>query len=72
LRVQETHNANYAQPPAKYIGEDVQVGSHLANPETLTGFPIFPAGTKSSVCRLLTRELYEELADVKDPYGFTF
>ena len=62
LRVKETGNANYKQKDAsKFMGPDVQVGSHLPDPDSLTGFPVFPPGTKSSVCRLLTRELYSDL-----------
>ena len=73
LRVKETGNANFGQQNMdKFLGPDVQVGSHLQDPSTLTGFPVFPQGTKSSVCRLLTREMYSDLIEKKDQFGFTF
>lgn len=51
---------------------DVLCGSHLKTPEDLTGFPTFPAGTKSSLMRNLTRDIWTKYADVKDKYGFSF
>ena len=30
--------------------EEVKCGSHLKKPEDLTGFPVFPQGTKSLLC----------------------
>jgi hypothetical protein len=39
--------------------KDQEVGSHLKSPTELAGFPIFPKGTKSSLSKYLTRELYE-------------
>jgi hypothetical protein len=47
-------------------------GSHLKSPEDLTGFPTFPAGTKSSLMRNLTKDNWQKYADVKDKYGFSF
>lgn len=54
--------------PAK----DVQAGSHLKKPEDLTGFPVFPAGTKSLVCKNLTRDVWNKYHDKKDAMGFPF
>lgn len=51
---------------------DVLCGSHLKTAEDLTGYPTFPAGTKSSLMRNLTRDLWAKYADVKDKYGFSF
>jgi arginine kinase len=48
------------------------MGSHLQNPEAITGFPYFPAGTKSLLHQCLTREIWEKCKDRKDKYGFTF
>ena len=53
-------------------GGDVQAGSHLKKWEDLTGFPVFPGGTKSLLCKQLTRDLWNELKDQTDIYGFTF
>jgi len=44
----------------------------LKTAEDLTGYPTFPAGTKSSLMRNLTRDLWAKYADVKDKYGFSF
>ena len=38
---------------------DIQAGSHLKKPEDLTGFPVFPAGTKSLLSKNLTRDVWE-------------
>ena len=57
---------------AKFAGEDVQVGPHLKTPESLTGFPIFPPGTKSLLCKHLTRDDWKKLSEVRDPYNFDF
>lgn len=47
-------------------------GSHLKSPEDLTGFPTFPAGTKSSLMRHLSRDIWTKYADAKDKFGFSF
>ena len=52
--------------------EDVQCGPHLKKPEQLTGYPVFPEGTKSLLCKNLSRELWNELKDTKDAHGVTF
>jgi arginine kinase len=51
---------------------DVKVGQHLNDPSELTGFPIFPEGTKSLLKKHLSREVWNELKDSKDSHGFTF
>lgn len=50
----------------------MQVGSHIASADNLTGFPVFPAGTKSLLCKYLTRDLWDQLKDKKDKFGFSF
>lgn len=44
----------------------------LKKPEDLTGFPTFPAGTKSLVSKYLTRDIWNKYADQADSFGFTF
>lgn len=39
--------------------KDQQVGRHLKAVSELTGFPIFPEGTKSLLKKYLTREIFE-------------
>ena len=52
--------------------KDQNVGSHLKKHTELTGFPVFPAGTKSLLSKYLTKEIYEKLHEVKDKHGFGF
>jgi hypothetical protein len=51
---------------------EVQCGPHLKKPEDLTGFPKFPAGTKSLLMKFLTPEIWQKFGDKKDKYGFSF
>lgn len=48
------------------------MGSHLSKPEDITGFPEFPAGTKSLLSKYLSKDVWEKLKDTKDKHGFTF
>jgi protein-arginine kinase len=41
----------------------VQCGPHLKRPDELTGFPEFPAGTKSALSVHLTKKVWDELHD---------
>ena len=52
--------------------EEMIVGSHLASPADLAGFPKFPPGTKSLLCKYLTQRVWMELQDSRDKHGFTF
>ncbi len=52
--------------------EEVKCGSHLKKAEELTGFPVFPAGTKSLLSKHCTRDVWDQLKDKKDSAGFTF
>lgn len=58
--------------PAKTGGAAVQCGPHLKKPEDLTGFPTFPAGTKSLVCKYLTKDVWEKYCGKKDKAGVSF
>jgi len=51
---------------------DVQCGSHLKTPEQITGFPVFPEGTKSLLSKHLTRDVWAQLKDVQDDVGVSF
>jgi hypothetical protein len=48
------------------------VGSHLKDAGDLTGFPIFPQGTKSLLCQLLTRDIWSKYEFAKDKCNYTF
>ena len=54
------------------VEEEVKCGPHLKKPEDLTGFPVFPEGTKSLLSKNLTRDLWNQLKDVKDKHGVSF
>lgn len=65
LRVQESRVPDQASQGKFVPGPDVQCGSHLTTAaDSLTGFPVFPQGTKSSVCRLLDRDTFNNLCQV--------
>ena len=56
------------------VGDDktTAVGTHLAKPEDIVDFPTFPEGTKSLLSKHLSRQVWNQLRDKKDKYGFTF
>ena len=48
------------------------VGEHLTSPDDITGFPIFPDGTKSLLYNFLTQEVWNQCKDLKDKHGYSF
>ena len=50
----------------------VMCGSHLKSPEDLTGWPQFPDGTKSLVCKYLTKDIWDKYHDKSDASGVSF
>ena len=44
----------------------------MKKPEDLTDFPLFPDGTKSLLCKHLTKEVWDEYKDMKDDCGVSF
>ena len=61
-----------APPPKVEEEKDIQVGSHLKTHKDLTGFPIFPEGTKSLLKKHLSKDLFKKFKDAKDKFGFSF
>jgi hypothetical protein len=53
-------------------GPDVQCGSHLRSSDDLNGMPVFPPGTKSLLCKNLTRSVWDRYNSQQDQYGFPF
>jgi protein-arginine kinase len=51
---------------------DLKVSAALKSPTELIAFPIFPDGTKSLLSKYLSREIWNELKDVNDKFGFSF
>ncbi len=64
--------ADASADPPSISSEDVTCGSQLSSSENLTGFPVFPEGTKSSVARFNTRRVWDELKDKKDAHGVSY
>ncbi len=58
--------------PKKAEQADMKVGSHLKSVEDLTGFPLFPEGTKSLLMKNLTKDIFEKYSNEKDKFGFSF
>ena len=52
--------------------EGVRCGPHMESPESLTGYPIFPAGTKSMLARFNTREVWDQLHGKKDAHNVPY
>ena len=50
----------------------MQTGTHLKKPEDLTGFPFFGSEVKSLLSKNLTKDVWSQLKDSKDKFGFTF
>lgn len=64
--------ANYTSTLTESAFDGTMVGSHLKNPEEITGLPYFPTGTKSLLMKCLTRDIWEQCKDRRDKFGFTF
>ena len=64
--------AEKALRPRPKTPEPTQCGPHLKHEDDISGFPVFPAGTKSLLSKHLTREVWENLKDTKDEAGVSF
>ena len=62
------------QQPAAHVEEhkETQCGPHLKKPDDITGFPKFPAGTKSLLMKHLTQDIWNKYHNSKDKHGFSF
>ena len=38
----------------------------------MNGYPVFPAGTKSLLSKYLSRDVWNQLKDTKDKFGYSF
>ena len=48
-----------------------ECGPHLTSPNDIWTFPTFPEGTNSLLSQILTEEIWDELKDKEDEFGFT-
>lgn len=53
-------------------GKTTAVGTHLTKPEDVVDFPVFPEGTKSLLMKHLSKQIWNQLKDKQDKFGFTF
>ena len=60
------------KPAAAAGGAKVKAGPHLKSINDLTGMVEFPPGTKSSVARFLTEDIWNEYKGKKDKAGVPF
>ena len=64
--------AQYTSNIAESAFDGCMMGSHLKNPEDITGYPYFPTGTGSLLQKCLTKDIWEQCKDRRDKFGFTF
>ncbi len=50
----------------------MQCGSHMKDYTSLTGFPVFPEGTNSSLKKFNTREVWAKYHGKKDAFGVPY
>ena len=53
-------------------GANIGAGSHLKSPSDITGFVDFPEGTKSLLCKYMTKEVFDKYYGLKDAVGVSF
>ena len=64
--------SNFSSQIATCDPQGTLCGPHLQSPEEIKEFPYFPSGTTSILSQVLTRDVWDQLKDKKDKYGFTF
>jgi len=52
--------------------DTTECGQHLKSPEDLVNMPTFPEGTKSSVARFVTKDIWNEYRHEQDEAGVPF
>lgn len=52
--------------------KSIKAGSHLKKPEDITAMLEFPSGTTSSLCRFMTKEVFDKYHGKKDKAGVSF
>jgi len=72
IAAEKALQAKQPKPAAAVAGAGVKAGPHLKKPEDITGMVEFPAGTKSLLCKYLSKDIYTKFADTKDKAGVSF
>jgi hypothetical protein len=57
---------------AKPSGGSIKAGSHLKKTSDITGMLEFPEGTTSSLCRFMTKDVFNKYHGKKDKAGVSF
>ena len=65
-------NPKPVEPEKVKPGANIGAGSHLKSPSDITGFVDFPEGTKSLLCKYLTKDVFEKYFNQKDSAGVSF
>ena len=61
----------FVEVPAK-PGPNIKAGSHLIKTSDITGYPEFPAGTKSLLSKYMTKDVFNKYFNKKDSAGVSF
>jgi hypothetical protein len=69
IEAEKKLEAGAAKPLAK---DEIKAGPHLKKIEDLTGFPVFPPGNKSLLCKFLSKDIYNKYKGKKDKAGVSF
>ena len=69
----EEQNVAPTQEPTNNEGPKfIKAGSHLKKPEDITAMLEFPEGTKSSLARFMTKDVFDKYHGQKDKAGVSF
>merc|ERR1712151_1088283 len=72
FKVYKQMGAQYTSSIADASASGTMMGSHLKDPEDITGMPYFPTGCGSLLQKCLTKDVWEQCKDRRDKFGFTF
>jgi hypothetical protein len=72
FKVYKQMGAQYTSSIADASASGTMMGSHLKDPESITGMPYFPTGCGSLLQKCLTQDVWEQCKDRRDKFGFTF
>jgi len=65
-------NSSKGVSDTKSKGPRTMCGDHLNSPDDLVNWPQFPEGTKSTLSKFLTKDIWDKYGDKSDKYGVSF